>query len=191
MRRQMAVALLVGVSALVAASASADDRGKGNDDKVRIAVRDDCDSTDPGWAPTGGCTLKGGAVNFAEFGLLLFSPLSAGSPVGHPAWRMDPTYFRVDLSSTLKVTNEGGRGHTFTEVANFGGGMIPTLNGTLTPAPECAANVVGPTLLDPGAKLEVHSLALGNHKFQCCIHPWMRMLVKVEAENPEDHHHDH
>jgi hypothetical protein len=191
MRRQVAVVLLVGVSALVAARASADDRGKGNNDK-KIAVRDDCDPADPAWAPTGGCTLRGGVVTFAEFGEFLISPLSAGSPVGHPAWRMDPTYVRTDSRQTIKVSNEGGRGHSFTEVADFGGGMIPTLNGTLTLAPECAQNVVGPTLLDPGAKLEVHNLAVGNHKFQCCIHPWMRMLVKVEADNPgDDHHHDH
>ena len=181
MRKQVAVALLVGVSAFVASSTLAEDKGKA-DDKAKIAVRDDCDSTDPAWAPTGGCTLKGGAVNFAEFSLLLFSPLSAGSPVGHPAWRMDPTYVRIDPGETLKVTNAGGRGHTFTEVANFGGGMIPPLNGTLIPAPECASNVVGPTAIAPGAKLEVHDLAVGNHRFQCCIHPWMRMLVKVEAD---------
>ena len=187
MRKWFAAAVLAGVSALVAAPMSADDLGKGNNNR-KVAVRDDCDPNDPAWAPTGGCTLKGGAVSFAEFGALLFSPLSAGSPVGHPAWRMDPTYFRVDLNSTIRVTNEGGRGHTFTEVANFGGGMIPGLNGTLIPAPECAANVVGPTALAPGAKLEVHDLAAGDHKFQCCIHPWMRMLVKVEPE--EEHHHD-
>jgi hypothetical protein len=191
MRKRIAVALLVGVSALVAARAPAEDRGKGNDDK-KIAVRDDCDPTDPAWAPTGGCTLKGGVVTFAEFGQFLFSPLVPGTPVGHPAWRMDPTYVRTDSNKTIKVSNEGGRGHSFTEVADFGGGMIPTLNGTLTLAPECAANVVGPTLLAPGAKLELHDLAVGNHKFQCCIHPWMRMLVKVEAENEADeHHHDH
>ena len=198
MRRGVAIGLLVGFSAMAAASARAEDgrRGDGNDNdndhKARVAVRDDCDPTDPAWAPTGGCTLKGGAVTFAEFGLLLFSPLSAGSPVGHPAWRMDPTYFRIDPDDTLKVTNEGGRGHTFTEVADYGGGFIPGLNGTLLPAPECAQAAGGPTALAPGAKLEVHDLSLGNHKFQCCIHPWMRMLVKVEAEDAhEEHHHDH
>ena len=28
----------------------------------------------------------------------------------------------------IKVTNRGGRGHTFTEVAEFGGGRVPPLN---------------------------------------------------------------
>lgn len=187
MRRGMAVAVLAGFGALVAATGLAEDRKSGDDHGTRIEIRDDCDSTDPGWTPTGGCKLRGGAVNFAEFNLLVFSPLSAGSPVGHPAWRMDPTYVRIDPNDTLRVVNAGGRGHTFTQVADFGGGNISGLNGTLLPAPECAAAATLPA----GAKTEVQGLAAGNHKFQCCIHPWMRMLVKVEAEEGHEDHGGH
>jgi hypothetical protein len=63
-------------------------------------------------------------VGFAEFQAMQFSPLAL-STVGHMAWRTDPTYLRIEPNETIKVTNEGGRGHTFTEVANFGGGMVP------------------------------------------------------------------
>ena len=185
MRRAVAVAFVTGLGVMVAGGALGENKKSGDDHGARIEVRDDCDSTDPGWTPTGGCTLKGGAVNLAEFNLLRFSPLSSGSPVGHPAWRMDPTYVRIDPNDTLRVANTGGRRHTFTEVANFGGGIVPPLNGTLLPAPECASA----SPLAPGAKTEVGALAVGDHRFQCCIHPWMRILVKVEADEEHGNHH--
>src|SRR5262245_24612847 len=72
------------------------------DDKV--AIRDDCDSTDPAWNSVGGCTLQDGNVTFAEFNLLLTSPLSFAT-VGHPAWRMDPTYLKSEPEDTVHVTN--------------------------------------------------------------------------------------
>jgi plastocyanin len=159
-------------AAIVASRAGNDDDAHG---PAKIAIRDDCDPTDPGWAPTGGCLLRQGNVNLAEFNLLVTSPLSL-STVGHPAWRNDPTYLVTATGSTVHVRNEGGRTHTFTEVAQFGGGRVPPLNRGLAPAPECsgAVNIV------PGASVEVSRLAVGNHRFQCCIHPWMRELIKVK-----------
>lgn len=185
MRKIFVVALLVGVGALVASAALADEKKGGKDGSVRVL--DDCDPNDPAWEPTGGCTLKGGVVSFEEFGAFLFSPLSAGSPVGHPAWRMSPTYFRIDPDEDVSVRNEGGRVHTFTEVAAFGGGFVTDLNGTLEKAPEC--DTAAP--LPPGAKLNLKGLSVGNHSFQCCIHPWMRMLIKVEAEEDSENHRHH
>jgi plastocyanin len=177
MRRGVVVALLVGAWAMGAAVALADE--KKDEKKARVRVLDDCDPADPAWEPTGGCTLKGGTVSESEFSLLLFSPLSAGSVVGHPAWRMAPAYFRIDPDKSVAVKNEGGRLHTFTEVADFGGGFVPPLNGTLVFAPECATAAP----LPPGASVDVKGLGVGNHSFQCCIHPWMRMLIKVEPED--------
>jgi hypothetical protein len=89
----------------------------------------------------------------------------------------------------VTAINDGGRLHTFTEVANFGGGFVPPLNGTLAFAPECATA----TPLPPGARQQVTGLTPGNHLFQCCIDPWMRMLVKVEPEDEEssNEHHGH
>lgn len=184
MRSRIVVALLVGAWVAGAAVAVADDRK--DEKKARVEVRDDCDPKDPAWAPTGGCTLKGGDVTFAEFGLLLFSPLSAPSIIGHPAWRMDPTYFKIEPDETVTVKNTGGRNHTFTEVTNFGGGFVPFLNGTLKEAPECAAVAAAPPLA-PGAHLQLKGLGVGNHSFQCCIHPWMRILIKVEEEDEHKH----
>ena len=67
----------------------------GNDNN--IAVLDDCLPGDPGWNPTGGCTLKShqGDVPFGEFGMLLRSPLTIppnGFLIGHPSWRNEPSH---------------------------------------------------------------------------------------------------
>jgi plastocyanin len=155
----------------------AEDEG---DDDNNVAIIDKCDPADPAWQPTGGCLLKPnqGDVTNAEFGALLFSPLGPGKMVfGHPAWRNNPSYLTIHSGSTVHVKNKGGRTHTFTEVADFGGGFVPPLNGGLTAAQECLAM---PPTVAPGAKVTVTGLAPGLHKFQCCIHPWMRAAVRVE-----------
>jgi plastocyanin len=162
---------------------AADRRDNSGDDvseASKIAIRDDCDPRDPAWDPTGGCLLRRGDVTFAEFNGELSSTLSA-SVVGHQAWRNDPTYLKVRTGKTVRVQNEGGRAHTFTEVAMFGGGKVPPLNQGLVVAPECP----GSTNIDPGGSAEVSGLTVGNHRFQCCIHPWMRALIKVKAH--DDH----
>ena len=185
MRRSVAIAMLVGAWAIAAVATAGDEK---NQQKAKVEIYDDCDPADANWDRTGGCTLEGGRVTEAEFNLLLFSPLSGDSIVGHPAWRMEPAYLRL-LGGTLDAKNEGGRVHTFTEVASFGGGVVPPLNGTLAPAPECATSI----RLAPEATQQMTGLTPGNHLFQCCIHPWMRLLVKVESEEEEasqgSHHH--
>ena len=168
----------------IATGASLDSRGGlgGPNDRGPhnyIAVLDDCDPNDASWAPTGGCTRKNGAVTNAEFTAFLASPLSL-SVIGHPAWRNEPSYVKVEAGTSVKVTNEGGRTHTFTEVANYGGGRVPPLRMGLTPAAECATAAD----LLPGATIDVDGLAVGTHKFQCCIHSWMRAAIKVL---PDEH----
>ena len=142
----------------------------------QVSILDDC-ATDPAWTATGGCALRGGAVTEAEFSAFLVSPLSV-SVVGHPAWRNEPSYLRVPQGATVLVTNDGGRAHTFTPVAQYGGGRVPPLNIGLTQAPECAVSP-DPNQVAPGGRLEFSNLTPGHHRFQCCIHPWMRALVKV------------
>src|SRR5262245_26887773 len=142
-----------------------------------IAVMDNCDPSDPGWAPTGGCALRKGSVSVAEFFNLLFSPLYGTIPVGHPSWRNEPSYITTPFGKTVRVTNWGGRTHTFTEVAQYGGGFVPQLNGTLGSATECAAATGA--VIPPGSTIQVNGLSTGTHKFQCCIHPWMRAAVEV------------
>jgi hypothetical protein len=38
-------------------------------------------------------------------------------------------------------------------------------------------------LLPPDASLQVGGLDVGNHRFQYCLHPWMRTLIKVLADD--------
>lgn len=159
-------------------AASQSENGADDDagENAQIAIRDDCDPSDPGWAPTGGCFLPRGDVSFAEFNSELNSALAL-SVVGHQAWRMDPSYVEAFPGRTIRVRNEGGRIHTFTEVAQFGGGKVPPLSQGLVTAPECPGSINIPA----GGEMTLPSLAPGKHHFQCCIHPWMRASIKVEA----------
>jgi plastocyanin len=144
----------------------------------KISILDYCDPADPLWAPTGGCLLKEGDVTFAEFTDLLDSVLSP-TVVGHPAWRFEPSFVSIEEPhQTVRVANQGGRGHTFTEVAEFGGGFVPSLRVGLKMAPECASA----TVIAPGDKVELRGLSPGDHRFQCCIHSWMHALIKVQAD---------
>jgi plastocyanin len=155
--------------------------GQGREPR-EVVLRDDCDPTDPGWAPTGGCNRSEGDVTLAEFGAARLSPL-APSVIGHPAWFFDPSYLEVKPGKQIKILNEGGRTHTFTEVVNFGGGRVPGLNTSqpgvpsLTPASECVAP--GVVDIPGGGSSAIEGLSAGDHKFQCCIHPWMRTQIAV------------
>jgi hypothetical protein len=77
------------------------------DDDKKITLRDDCDPTDPGWNATGGCKLERGDVNEAEFRGELMSPLSL-SVIGHRAWRLDPSYRKVEADETLSAASIRG-----------------------------------------------------------------------------------
>ena len=171
----------VGVAAGASGAASADrNEGKGDRGQKRfIAVLDDCDPDDPAWAPTGGCRLRNGDVTEAEFGAFLASSLSL-STVGHPAWRNEPSFVKVEVGESVRVENQGGRLHTFTRVANFGGGRVPPLNIGLMQAPECL-NATSSEIA-PGASIRLNGLAVGTHRFECCIHPWMRAAIMVLPE---------
>ena len=179
-----AAAVVLGVAALGNYIATAQVNGNDN----HIAVMDDCLPGDSAWDPTGGWAVKPhqGDVPTAEFGALLRSPLAViGVPptavpflVGHPSWRNEPSHLTARAGKSVRVTNKGGRGHTFTEVVNFGGGFVAPLNVGLTRAPECAPPQ--PINLAPGASIEFTASGEGLHKFQCCIHPWMRATIRVE-----------
>ncbi len=165
----------------VASSGSSSDRDSDRPGGRRfIAIRDDCDPKDPAWAPTGGCLLRRGNVTFAEFARELDSPLAA-AVIGHQAWRNDPSYLVVEAGKAIRVRNEGGRVHTFTKVAAFGGGKVPNpaLNEGLVTAPECPSSID----IRPGGGMRTSGLAPGDHRFQCCIHPWMRALITVQARH--------
>ena len=148
-----------------------------------VDMLDNCDPADPGYDPSGGCALKpkDGDVSFNEFFELLFTPLDpAGDDIviGHPSWRNDPSYLSTEEHRRVRIRNRGGRAHSFTEVEDFGGGFVPELNGGLQVAPECDPQTV--ELVAPGDGTTIRGLAPGLHKFQCCIHPWMRAAIRVE-----------
>ena len=159
-----------------------------NSDDPKVALVDNCDPATFNAAIPGVCatTPHGHDTTFQEFRGFLFSPL-ATNIIGHPAWQFSPGHISVRAGQTVRVTNAGGEGHTFTEVAAFGGGFVPPLNGVggppgtvpLVPAPACQKA----TIVASGDTVQIQGLSPGVHKFQCCIHPWMRAVVTVE----EDH----
>ncbi|HEV3330525.1 MAG TPA: hypothetical protein VG096_06070 [Bryobacteraceae bacterium] len=176
----LGLAVAVGFWAIENTRAKAEE----GDDDPRIALADQCD---PATFPSGLCvaTNRPDHVTFAEFNALLFSPLIA-TVVGHPAWTFAPASVDIRSGQTLRVTNTGGEGHTFTEVTAFGGGFVPPLNGVgaagktpLTPASACAPPP-GTTVVGPGTTVTITGLSPGVHIYQCCIHPWMRAVVTVE-----------
>jgi plastocyanin len=147
-----------------------------------IIMMDNCLPGDPGWSPSGGCSQRPnlGDVSQMEFGQLLTSPLISGL-VGHPSWRNEPSHLLVKPGQSIRVTNRGGRNHTLTEVANFGGGAVAMFNVAMTRAPECpAAPPLVKDVIPPGESTTIPGPPPGLHKFQCCFHPWMRATIRVQ-----------
>jgi plastocyanin len=148
---------------------------------MTVQLIDDCDPTTfngPGGPGPGTCVKKGGGVKFDQF-IAEITHLQRA-----PAWRMSPNNVNLHVGDILSATNVGGEGHTFTEVEEFGGGVVDFLNalsGTPNKAPECVALALS-DLVAPGAtKSEVTDEA-GDEKYQCCIHPWMRAVVHIAAK---------
>jgi plastocyanin len=113
----------------------------------------------------------------------LFAEAAAGTP--DPNWDFEPDTLKIKEGTTVSIVDQGGEPHTFTEVSQFGGGFIPDLNGPgETTIPECEngfANIaVARTRILQGSSVKVTNLSKGQHRFQCCIHPWMRVTVEVK-----------
>lgn len=177
MRRWLPLAVLVLPLALTFCS-------NNNDDVVPFAngnveIRDDCDSVsfNAGIAP--GTCVRAGSTSLSAF----TAELNANQSVA--AWTFVPNTINVTVGGTVTALNTGGENHTFTQVANFGGGIVPSLNvaaGYATEAPECAALPTN-ALIAPGtAVVTAPASAVGVVHYQCCIHPWMRADVVVLAQ---------
>ena len=112
----------------------------------------------------------------------LVSKAAAGTP--DPGWDFEPDKLTIKKGTPLIVVDQGGELHTFTEVAQFGGGFIPPLNNQEAAVPECAGGfkdlAVARTRILQGSQLQVTGLSKGEHYFQCCVHPWMRVTVDVK-----------
>jgi plastocyanin len=157
-----------------------------NSNDPNVALVDNCDPTtfNAAIGPGTCAATNKHDTTFAEFIGLLFSPLAA-NVIGHPAWNFAPGYISVRAGQTVRATNAGGEGHTFTEVAAFGGGFVPFLNGVGGPAGtvplvQAGGCLASPVVVAPGNTVQIKGLSPGVHKFQCCIHPWMRAVVDVE-----------
>jgi plastocyanin len=113
----------------------------------------------------------------------LFAKAAAGTP--DPGWDFEPDTLSIKKGTPIIAVDQGGEPHTFTEVAQFGGGFIPPLNAPGEEVvPECVGGfgnvAVARTRILQGSQLQVTGLSKGKHYFQCCIHPWMRVEVDVK-----------
>jgi len=101
-----------------------------------------------------------------------------------------PDHAKVEEGATLNLQSLAGETHTFTRVKRFGGGFVAFLNtasGTPTPAPECAQIVNGNLVPQAPSADNIFIPAGGSAsttlkngevaRFQCCIHPWMRLTI--------------
>jgi hypothetical protein len=170
-----------------------------------ITMRDACDPVSFNAALGPGHCVAGqhGNTLFSDFIGELQSDQNAG------AWRFNPMLnatagtfklVRLDLTAGDQTTiqNMGGETHTFTRVEQFGGGFKTRLNGltnNLVPAPECAQVLPNGSLApqpesdtnqfveagntEAGPTAGSSALPLGVSRWECCVHPWMRMVVVV------------
>jgi plastocyanin len=125
----------------------------------------------------GGCTRNGG-ITFDNF----IDQLTKHQSVG--PWRFSPSVLTMKEGQTLVAENRGGETHTFTEVDEFGGGIVANLNqlaGLTTVAHECTQLKPG-DFLAPGARATDTEDESGVEKYQCCIHPWMRAEIRISEK---------
>ena len=151
---------------------------------AQVVALDECDPATFN-APTAGgpdfCrnVALGASTTFAD----LFAAAKRGSP--DLKWDFEPDSLTINKDTILNVVDQGGEPHTFTEVEKFGGGFIPGLNAPNEDSvPECSGGFsrveVARTRILQGSQLQFTRLSKGEHLFQCCIHPWMRVKVEVK-----------
>jgi hypothetical protein len=160
----------------VSTSAAASKAARGPSD-VGVTMLDACDPETFNAAVGAGTCLRNGGVTFQKFLELLTKLTFVG------AWRFSPPTRNALVNDTFVATNRGGEVHTFTEVAAFGGGIVADLNrlaGTPDVAPECGA-LEPDDFVAPGSMYRETVHEAGTVKFQCCIHPWMRLEATVAS----------
>jgi hypothetical protein len=150
------------------------------DKKIRLL--DDCDPATFNAALGDGACVGNGHTTFDEFIAELLATQDAH------AWRNQPSQMHLNAGRPTFIENRGGEVHTFTPVANFGGGFVNELNGISgnpVPAPEClnfgSIVFIPPGASEAGPTAGSAEMPVGTTKFQCCIHPWMRTVVEVDV----------
>jgi plastocyanin len=166
----------IGFALAVVGSLACDDTTAVN--TTHVSMQDQCDPATFNAALGAGTCVRQGGVTFAQFN----NELNATQQVA--AWRYVPENITVRVGQSITAMNDGGEMHTFTEVEQFGGGILPSLNqasGNPVEAPECqqlsATDMVAAgTIFTADPETEV-----GVEHYQCCIHPWMRATVTVTS----------
>jgi plastocyanin len=159
--------------------AAAAGRGVANGrSEVTVNMADACDPDSFNAAVGPGACARSGGMKFDQF----IETLTRLTFVG--AWHFAPNTAHVRVGQTFVARNMGGEEHTFTEVAQFGGGIIPILNqlaNTPVMAPECG-RLEDEDHVAPGATYEEQVEHAGHLRFQCCIHPWMRLEADASGQ---------
>ena len=96
---------------------------RGGDQRL-ITMQDTCDPETFNEAVGPGTCLRNGGVRFTKFLQLLGQHQKVG------AWMFAPTAVNARVGQELLAVNRGGEDHTFTEVEEFGGGIIPDLKSS-------------------------------------------------------------
>jgi hypothetical protein len=139
----------------------------------RINITDACDSTTFNTLGPNTCIHNGG-VTLNKFLEVL------GRHHRVDAWHYVPSgTIELPVGRILRAVNHGGEVHTFTEVKEYGGGFLDFINqlaGTPVPAPECLA-LASTEFIAPAAFRDDPVEHPGIQRYQCCIHPWMRLTV--------------
>ncbi len=144
---------------------------------VLVNMQDACDPATFNAALGPGTCLRAGGMQFSQF-IAQLTQLGFVGP-----WHFAPPNANVQVGQTFVASNKGGEVHTFTEVAQFGGGIVPRLNELAhvpAVASECAA-LEEDDFVAPGATYREEVEHSGTLKFQCCIHPWMRLEAKASS----------
>jgi hypothetical protein len=174
---------LTAPSGVVPTSAAADATAASHAAKasgeVIVNMQDACDPDTFNAAIAPGTCVRNGGITFANF----IEQLTHFGSIG--AWHFAPPNSNLLVGQSFLAVNHGGEVHTFTEVEEFGGGIVPTLNNlahTPNVAPECLA-LDPDDFVAPGASYhsDVEEEG-GDEKYQCCIHPWMRLEAHVREK---------
>src|SRR5215475_4325927 len=103
-----------------------------------ILISDDCEPASFNRVFPGVC-VGSGKTTFDKFIAQLTQHQNAF------LWMFAPRESTVPIGKTLSLGNTGGETHTFTKVAEFGGGFVVPLNvlsGNSVPRPECTTGRV-------------------------------------------------
>jgi plastocyanin len=177
----LALASLARCLLLIATSPAPAQENSSSPTPVQVVALDECDPTTFN-AVIGSDFCKNVALGFSTTFSDLFAKAAAGTP--DPNWDFEPDTVTIKKGTPIVVVDQGGEPHTFTEVKEFGGGFIDALNHGQPTASECAGGFgkvsVARTRILQGSQLQVNDLSKGEHLFECCIHPWMRVKVEVK-----------